>query len=363
MPFSKRFLIKEIKDLILLYLGGYSRTFLNLIQPAPIEASIKITERCNSRCLTCNVWREKPQNELTTAELESVFYQLKENGIKMVGFTGGEPLLRNDIEELIRSAKKIVGAKVYIITNGLLLEKKAKSLIEQGVDYVSVSLDGLEETDERIRGVPGHYNRTIKGIETLRNLDNNIKINIGTTLVKSNLSEIPSLIKLSKKLKVAWSFNLLDTSLYFFKGIDTSELLIDDEELVDKTIDYLYRVNKESPEVAMLEMSSTSLEFARNYLKNKKPHFHCVTGYFRIYIDSDLNIYSGCWALPPVGNLKERSLKEILKSQEYRKRVKTMFNLNCPRCTCGYLLSGLINHLPSTAVYFLKNIKRYRKYL
>jgi MoaA/NifB/PqqE/SkfB family radical SAM enzyme len=361
VDFPSRFLLKKFINLIFLYLATKSRSFLNFVEPSPIEASIKVTERCNSRCITCNVWKSNPKNELTAEEIENIFYQLKEIGIKIVGFTGGEPLLRNDIGELIRKAKAIIGAKVYIITNGLLLEKRAKTLVEQGIDYVSVSIDGLEKTDEAVRGIPGCYNKAIKGIQALRNLDNNVKIHVGTTLVKPNLTDIPQLIEICKKLKVTWAFNLLDTKPYFFQGIDTSKLLINDERLVDEIINYLYKINKERPEMAMLGMNSTSLEFARNYLKNKKPHFYCMIGYLRVYIDSNSNIYSGCWALPPLSNLRERNLKEIIRSQEYKKRVKTMFSLNCPRCTCGYIISGLINHLPSTTIHFLKNLKKYKE--
>ena len=356
--------LKKITDISLLYLSKYSRLFLNFVQPNPIEASIKVTENCNSRCITCNVWKNKPKNELTTKEIENIFYHLKEIGIKLIGFTGGECLLREDIGELIRKAKEIVGGKVYIITNGILLEKKAEILLENGVDYISVSLDGLEKTDEKIRGVAGHYQKVIKGIETLKSLtpgeNPKININIGTTLTSPNLPEIPKLIQICKELKVTWSYNLLDTSLYFFKGINTSELLINDESLVDELIDYLYKINKGEPET--VNMNSASLEFARNYLKNKKPHFYCTMGYLRIFINPNLDVYSGCWALPPIGNLREENLKDIVKSQRYKQRVKKMFDLNCPRCTCGYIISVMINRLPSTTIDTIKNIKKYRKY-
>lgn len=354
---------KEIIKINSLYLGGHFRFILNFIQPTPLEASIKITRRCNSRCITCDVWKNQPkEDELTLSQMENIFHQLKELQIKAIGFTGGEPLLRNDIGQLIERAKKITGAKVYIVTNGFLLSQKAQTLLEKGIDYISVSIDGLEKTNEKIRGVPDHYSRTIEGIQALRKLDHNLKINVGTTLVKPNISEIPQLVEICKKLKVIWSYNLLDTSLYFFKDIDTSELLINDEKSVDQLIDYLYKINKKEPET-FLFTNSTCLEFARNYLKNKKPHFNCLMAYLRIYIDSNLDVYSGCWALPPLGNLREENLKDILKSQKYKKRAKMMFDLKCPRCSCGHIISLMINHLQSTVISTFKGFKRYKQYL
>jgi len=355
--------LKKIGDISLLYLSGHLRFFLNFIQPNPIEASIKVTERCNSRCITCDIWKNKPENELTTQEIENIFHQLKEIGIKLIGFTGGECLLRSDIGELIKKAKEIVGAKVYIITNGILLEKKAKVLLESGVDYISVSLDGIGKTDEKIRGVLGHYDKAIKGINVLKKLNPGGKpiINIGTTLIESNLDDVPKLIEVCKKLNATWSYNLLDTSLYFFKNVDASGLLINDENLVDRTIDYLYKISKETPEI--INMNSVALEFARDYLKGKKPHFYCALGYLRIFINSNLDIYSGCWALPPIGNLRKEDLKDILKSQRYKQRTKKMFGLNCPRCSCGHIASLMINHLPSSVIYAIRNIKKYKRCL
>ncbi|MCL0089646.1 SPASM domain-containing protein [Dehalococcoidia bacterium] len=105
--------------------------------------------------------------------------------------------------------------------------------------------------------------------------------------------------------------------------------MIDDEKTIDEFIDYLYLINKEKPDVFMSNMSPIVLEFARDYLKNKKPKLNCVIGYFRVFVDSNLNIYSGCWALPPIGNLKEEGLKEIIKSKKYKERVKKIFDLKC----------------------------------
>jgi len=356
--------IKYLKtgiDIFLLYLGRYIPSLLKLINPTPIEASVKVTENCNSRCITCDVWKSGVQPDLTTQELKNIFYQLKEIGIKIIGFTGGEPLLRNDIAKLVKEAKKITGAQVYIVTNGILLKKKAKEIIDAGVDWLAISLDGIEKTDEKIRGVSGHFKMVIEGIEEVKKIKKDFKINIGTTILKDNISEISELIKLCRKLGVTWSFNLLDNNLYFFQNIDEGSLKVSDQKLIDKTIDYLYKSKKEVPEVFNLD--DKSLEFARDYMKLKNPHFFCVIGYVRIYIDSKLNVYSGCWALPPLGNLKEEKLKNILRSPKYKKRVQEMFHLKCPKCTCGYIESCMINNLPLTIKYLLSNIKFFIKYI
>lgn len=357
--------LKKLGEMWLLYLSKNFPMFLNFLQPNPIDASIKVTERCNSKCITCDVWKKKPERELTKKEIENIFWLLREIGIKMVGFTGGECLLRDDLGELIRKAKEITKAKVYINTNGFLLEEKAETILENGVDFIFISLDGIGKLDEKIRNMPGHYERVIRGIRKVKRIiqERNLKvgINVGTTLLSYNLCQIPELINLCKNLGVTWSYNLLDNTLYFFKEIETSNLLPKEEELVDWAIDYLYKTYKKEPET--LSFNPLSLEFARSYLKNKRPFFHCAMGYFRIYINSKLDVYSGCWALPPIGNLEKENLKSILKAKRYKERIKQMFKLNCPRCSCGYMISLMIENLPLSFIYLFKDFQKYKRYL
>lgn len=350
---------RRLLNVPLLYLSKYNPIFLNLVSVNPFHASIKITENCNSRCIMCNAWKNRYLDELTTTEIEDILYQSKEVGIKSILFTGGEPLLRKDIGELIEKTKKLK-LKAYLQTNGLILNKKAETLIESGINRVIISIDGIGKNNDEIRGVPGGYNKAIKGIYALKNCVAkekvcDLEIAITTTLTSINNPEIPQLIELCKKLKVKWGFNLLDTNPYFFQNVDISKLLITDKDLVDRTIDYLYRVRKETPEV--FNMEPVSLEFARKYLKNENPHVPCVLGYLMVYIDSHANLYSGCWVLSPLGNLKKEKLVDILNSEKYKQRLLKMFNLKCPGCSCAYDRNCKINNLPLSAKGM---IKKYR---
>ena len=344
----------------LFYLGKHNRNFLKIISPSPIDISLKVTEKCNSGCITCNVWREQfSKPELTIEELGEIFYQLKEIKIKTIGLYGGEPLLRKDIGEVAKKAKKIVkGSRVLAITNGLLLKGKAQELLDGGVDFVCISLDGIGEVNDKIRGVPGDYQKVIEGIKELKRIDKKkkVKINIGTTLLSLNIYQVPQLINLARELDISWSFNLFDTSPYHFKNIDNPSYLKKiDENLINETIEYIYWARKKYPRT-LVGIDPVGLKFAEEYLKGKKPFFHCVLGYLRIYIDSYMNVYSGCWAMPPVGNLRNDRLKNILNSSQYKERLMKMYELQCPYCTCGFLINCLINNPLSGAQFLFKNI-------
>jgi MoaA/NifB/PqqE/SkfB family radical SAM enzyme len=344
----------------LLYMARYNRNLLKAVSPRPVDVSLKVTERCNSRCITCNVWREQSDKpELAMAELEDIFYQLRDIGIKTIGLYGGEPLLRNDIGEVAAAANRIIkDSKILVITNGLLLRKKAKELLDGGVDFVCISLDGVEEVNDKIRGVPRYYETVIEGIEELQRIDTQkkIKINIGTTLLSLNIHQVPELINLARELGISWSFNLFDTSPYHFRNVDSPGSLgkISDN-MIAETIRFISEERRKDPQT-MVGIDPVGLEFAREYLKGGRPLFHCILGYLRVYIDSYTNVYSGCWALPPLGNLKEDKLKNILKSPRYRKRLNDMYELKCPYCTCGYLINCLFNNPRGGIQFLLRNI-------
>jgi len=353
-------LIKTGGKIPFLYLAKYNRNLLKIISPAPVDVSLKVTEKCNSRCITCNVWQEQSNKpELTIEDLEKIFYQLKEVKIKTIGFYGGEPLLRKDIGEVARKAKSIMKeSRILLITNGLLLKKKAEELLEGGIDVACISLDGIGEVNDKIRGVTGYYHRVIEGIEELKKIDRKkkVKINIGTTLISLNLHQVPQLISLARELGISWSFNLFDTSAYHFRNTDDPlSLKKIDEDLIDETIEYIEQERKKYPQT-LVGIDPIGLEFAREYLKGEEPFFHCVLGYLRVYIDCYMNVYSGCWALSPLGNLKEEKLKNILNSPRYKERLKKMYELKCPYCTCGYLINCLINKPFSGMRYVFRNI-------
>lgn len=346
------------------YLARYFPSLLRMISPSPVDVSLKMTERCNSRCITCNVWREQANKpELTLQELENIFYQLKAVKIKTIGFYGGEPLLRDDIGEAARKVKFIMkDSRILLITNGLLLKKKAQEVLESGMDIVCISLDGIGEVNDMIRGVPGYYQRIIEGIEELKRIDirKKVRINIGTTLVSHNIHQVPQLIDLARELDISWSFNLFDTSAYHFQNLDDPlSLKKIDDDVVDETIAYISRERKKSPK-SMVGIDPLGLDFARRYLKGQEPFFHCILGYIRVYIDAYKNVYSGCWALPPIGNLNEGELKDMLRSPQYKERLKKMYRLQCPYCTCGYLINCLVNRPFSGLQFILRNISLVR---
>ncbi len=119
-----------------------------LHKPTPLMALWNVTFRCNLRCLYCDA-RTVSAAELSTEEVKSGLDTLWKAGVRWITFGGGEPLIRDDIVELLRYAR-CKGMSVYLSTNGLLLNEKADAL--SYLDFVNVSLDGGQDVHEGIRG-------------------------------------------------------------------------------------------------------------------------------------------------------------------------------------------------------------------
>lgn len=138
--------------------------------PSPTFVTVAVTYRCQARCVHCyaNSPERPHEPEPTTEQLKSVISQVKALGAMAVHFSGGEPLLRKDLFELIRYARDL-GLLTRINSNGLLLdEENTGQLKAAGLTECGVSLDSADpETHDRLRGVPGLHEKVLQGIRNL----------------------------------------------------------------------------------------------------------------------------------------------------------------------------------------------------
>lgn len=318
----------------------------------PLYAYLRVTENCNSECKTCYAWRNKSKEELTTEEIKRALRQLKSLGVELVWLSGGEPLLRSDIGELIKECKFLGFKEIFVQTNGLLLSEKAEELVMNGATHIDVSIDGIGKTDDWIRGIPHAYEKATEGIEAVNWMKKRLGlklpgITVFTTLLKQNLQEIPQLIDLCRKLRVFWDFSLLDNNVDFFKEINVSEFRIIDHKKIDELINYLKKSLRDTPRVISPVHTELSLEFARHYLKGNSNRLPCILGFTHICIGSHGEVYSGCLSSEPVGNLRGESLLSIVKSVKYRENARRMYTKKCSGCTFFFTSNLFSKHLIS----------------
>ncbi|MEW6079595.1 MAG: 12,18-didecarboxysiroheme deacetylase [Thermodesulfobacteriota bacterium] len=155
-----------------------------------------ITRRCNLKCRHCyaHATTRPDENELTTAEGRRLIDDLAAFKAPVLLFSGGEPLMREDLPELAAYAIG-KGMRAVISTNGTLIDReKAAVLKEIGLSYVGISLDGGPAVNDEFRGVTGAFDDAMKGIENCRQAG--IKVGLRFTINKFNATEIAEMFDL-----------------------------------------------------------------------------------------------------------------------------------------------------------------------
>ena len=136
----------------------------SLASGKPHHAQWLVTKKCNYRCAGCNVWKEQDARELPAEEIKKGMDILKKLGIVELVISGGNPLLRDDIGEIIDYATKSFITTVY--DNGSMAAKKMDLL--RKVDFVAISIDSLDEAkNDSIKTVPGAWKRAMETVEKL----------------------------------------------------------------------------------------------------------------------------------------------------------------------------------------------------
>ena len=152
-----------------------------------------ITRTCNLRCVHCynDSGFGKKCNDVTNEEAKEIIDDLAEFGVPSILFSGGEPLMREDLFDLIQYAND-KGLRTVISTNGTLITAdKAKLIKKSCVSYVGISLDGIGPINDKFRGVAGAFERAVKGIRNCKDLG--IRVGLRLTLTQRNLRDLEKL--------------------------------------------------------------------------------------------------------------------------------------------------------------------------
>lgn len=161
-----------------------------------------MTRRCNLKCVHCYAQAVDPEgkDEISTAQAKTIIDDLAAYGAPVMLFSGGEPLVRQDLVELARHATE-KGMRAVISTNGTLITKeKARELKAVNLSYVGISLDGAEAIHDTFRGVSGSFKKALRGIEHCQS--EGLKVGLRFTINKRNVGEIPKLFTLLRDLEV-----------------------------------------------------------------------------------------------------------------------------------------------------------------
>lgn len=169
----------------------------------PIRVKQYITYRCNLSCLFC-ARRTAIKAEMTTLQIKKMMNEFKDMGTVFWEFTGGEPLLREDLAELVNYAKDSMGFHLSMATNGTLLtERINKYPVLRKLDFIQISFEGRREINDRLRG-QNTFDKVIQALQMLK--EYNIKTKISTVITKDNLQDCDYLIDIAKLYGIGIAF-------------------------------------------------------------------------------------------------------------------------------------------------------------
>ena len=257
----------------------------------PLCVGIHITSRCNFNCIYCyGGYSKKNVGEFTTKQLISLIDELKQKGTLWITLTGGEPLLRDDIELIIDKIKK-ENIICSINTNGSLIKEKIDAV--KKIDFITVSLDGNEAANDMNRG-KGTFKVAIEGIKCLK--DNKIPFDVVSVLTRHNINSIDAMLDLAERMSFYVEFNFLEDQNAPYQ--DHSSFSIDDKDMKDisrKLIEY----KKKGRHVFYSAGSRRyvlgwPLSYKEKMLFRDIPHFkpiHCYMGERMCHIDYDGKVY------------------------------------------------------------------------
>jgi radical SAM family uncharacterized protein len=169
---------------------------------APVIAGHKLLYRCNLECAMCPFWRREDEALLTVDQEVLMMDSLVRAGVSFLGFEGGEPTLRKDLPEILAEAHDRFHTSV--VTNGWLLKNRVDEIAPY-LDLLFVSLDGIGELHDRLRGIPRSFEKAVEGIRAARG---RVPVAISSTITAENMEHAEKLVGLAEKLGVGVTFQV-----------------------------------------------------------------------------------------------------------------------------------------------------------
>lgn len=317
--------------------------YINNTLCQPSSFVFDITEQCNLRCRTCAKWKIRPTGEeLDTEQWKQLILQIKDwVGTYGFSFSGGEPLLRRDIYELISFAIEN-GISPHVVSNGWALNQRAADqLAQSGIKRICLSLNGItSQVHNYTRGIEGSYAKVLKAIDLLSM--KGVEVSIATVLMGFNLKEILKLTEWVSKhdgiCSIGFQPLFFDTgNTHYEKGWHhDNELWIHAKETLEVTIDSLIELKKSGYPISN---AVEQLTLMKRYFADPDVTLpvKCKVGVHNFSVDpyGDVRL---CFMMDPIGNIQNEHPQIIWNSKEAQKRRKQIkqCSLTCRLQNCNF---------------------------
>lgn len=287
-----------------------------------LNGTVIVTYRCNARCNMCSRYKRpsEPDEEIsleTIKKLPKMYF---------TNITGGEPFIRTDLKDIVRELYK-KSDRIVISTNGFFTERIIELCREFPNVGIRISIEGLEETNNRIRGLEDGFNRgyaTLKKLVEMKHPD----VGFGMTVQDANAADLVPLYKLSDELGMEFATASLHNSFYFVE----SHNIIKDRQMVAENFEKLINelLNSSSPKKWFRAYFNHGLI---NYIYGQERLLPCDMAFDTFFIDpyGDVMPCNGTKEKAVMGNLNEQSWQELWNSPQadkVRRQVRSC-SRNC----------------------------------
>ncbi len=318
-------------ELVSLLWNSFKSNFIDL--KYPYKLTIAVTYHCNARCKMCDIWKRKSKGEMRKDEWVEFF---SKNRIPWINLTGGEPFLRNDLIDIVKSMKDI-----YLLnttTNGFLTERivsyslEMKRFVKRYI--ITVSIDGPEKLHNYLRGIDV-WQKAVNTFKLLR--ENGVESYIGYTITPFNVGMLKETYKSLKRI-IPWlkyqdfHLNFYHESEVYYDNKGSLNINEDFYKLLIRDIKFIKSKKIGITPVMFLEHIYLSL--VRKYLKTRKSPLPCKSLSSSCFIDSYGNVYPCTIFGIKIGNLRESdfNLRKIFSSSKARVIRQMIKSNKCPGC-------------------------------
>ena len=278
------------------------------------EVILAVTYQCNSRCRMCGIWKKTDPQRINPEMVKKLPGNLKD-----INITGGEPFLYDGLVEVVGIlVSASPRASLIISSNGFatgLIASKMKEIIKIKPDAgVAISIDGLGERHDQVRGVEGGFGKAMATIDELKKIGVK-KLRLSFTLGDYNIDQLAPVYRLAEKLSIELSLTLVHSSAQYFS---TRNFITKKEEMLE-VLDALIKKELSSGKIKKW-LRAYYAHGMKYFINNQTRLLPDYSGLYGVFVDPDGNIFPSDISEKKLGNVSDfdfnASRSEIAKNEK-----------------------------------------------
>jgi MoaA/NifB/PqqE/SkfB family radical SAM enzyme len=317
---------------------------------APTVLHVNVNLRCNTRCAMCNIWELKSPHALSPEQFETIFADPVYARVEYIILAGGEPTLRHDLPEIVELMHRhMPRLKKLLIPSNVINRASVQEQYPRIARYcakhrirltLGVSLDGIGETHERIRGVRGGYAKVMESIEFMKALQKEVPFNmsIDPTVFSMNIHELQQLKQLAERLNMPITFQVASVAEDYYHNADVLDVLTVKGKDRGRLAEFLKR---QVAEASLFDSLAYYYAEVVEHLEGAPTRgVPCPFADQGLLLNPDGSLQY-CHNSHPIGNVLEKGSGELYYGKENLAYREQVVRDTCPTCrmSCLFFVS------------------------